>query len=92
MKKSELKEIIREMIQETLATATDIELKEKVEGPGYVIKAWSNPEKTHLVFDSAKKGIKYTDFEDVLTALKTTQLSGLGVYEITWVKSGTTKE
>ena len=45
MKKSELKEIIREMIQETLATATDIELQEKVEGPGYVIKAWSNPEK-----------------------------------------------
>lgn len=88
MKKSELRQMIREMLQEELAG----QLTEKLEGPSYAIKAWDSPEaKTSgsPSFDSASKGIKYPEFEDVLKALQSSELSGLGAYEITWIKSGT---
>lgn len=65
-------------------------LKESVQGPGYVIKAWAEPgqKKTGMpAFDSAKQGIVYQEFDDVLAALKTDKLSELGAYEITWIKS-----
>ena len=44
-------------------------------------------DKTSLVFDSEAKDIRYPEFEDVVKALQTDELSGLGVYEITWIKS-----
>lgn len=93
MKKSELREIVREMVQEEL-TAGQSPLQEKLEGPGYMIKAWSAPEQKSgtPAFDSAKVGVVYPDFEEVLEALKSSELSDLGAYEITWIKSGTESE
>lgn len=92
MTKQELRGLISEVLHEEL---DKIKLQEAVEGPGYVIKAWSAPEQKKIgspVFDSAKKGIKYPDFDAVLAALKTSELDGIGAYEITWVKSGESQE
>lgn len=90
MTKSELHTIIREMVQEELNNGEL--LKEAVDGPSYVIKAWDNPEmkKGIPVFDSAKAGIKYESYDDVLAALKSSELAEKGAYEITWVKTGET--
>ena len=85
MEQSELRTIIQEVVREELAARAA--LKEEVKSPGYVIKAWNNPEKTSLVFDSEAKGIRYPEFEEVIKALQTDELSELGVYEITWIKS-----
>jgi hypothetical protein len=85
MKQSELRTMIQEVVREELAARAT--LKEEVKSPGYVIKAWNNPEKTSLVFDSEAKDIRYPEFEDVIKALQTNELSDLGVYEITWIKS-----
>lgn len=85
MQHDELKALISEVIKEELAARAT--LKEEVKGPGYAIKAWNNPEKTSLVFDSEAKDIRYPEFEDVIKALQTNELSDLGVYEITWIKS-----
>jgi hypothetical protein len=85
MEQSELRTMIQEVVREELAARAA--LKEEVKSPGYVIKAWNNPEKTSLVFDSEAKDIRYPEFEDVVKALQTNELSDLGVYEITWIKS-----
>lgn len=88
MKKSELRQIIQEMIREELGTETA--LQEDYDKSGYVIKAWSNADfKTSgtPVFDSSKDGTMYTDFEEVLEVLRSSKLSDLGAYEITWVSS-----
>lgn len=65
-------------------------LTEGVAGPGYVIKAWDNPELKSGTpsFDSEKDGKLYSDFDDVLVALNSGDLDGLGAYEITWIQSG----
>lgn len=65
-------------------------LTEGVTGPGYVIKAWDNPELKSGApsFDSEKDGKLYPDFDDVLVALNSGDLDGLGAYEITWIQSG----
>jgi hypothetical protein len=92
MKKSELRTMVREMVQAELeATAP---LQEKLAGPGYVIKAWSDPEQKSgtPAFDSAKANIMYPDFDAVLDALASDKLAELGAYEITWVKSDLTEE
>lgn len=87
MTKSEFRTLIREALQEELKKDT---LTEAVVGPTYVIKAWEKPElrKGIPTFDSAKKGKRYPEFEDVLRALKAPELDGMGVYEITWVQTG----
>lgn len=89
MTKSKLRTMIREMVQEELNNGGS--LKEAVEGPGYVIKAWDNPEMKKGIpsFDSAKAGIKYETYDEVLAALKSSELSEKGAYEITWVQTGT---
>lgn len=98
MKKSELRQMVREMVQEELGTAAEAKdqttLQEKLEGPGYVIKAWAAPEqkKGTPTFDSEKSGIIYPDFAEVLEALQSSDLSELGAYEITWIKSGESTE
>lgn len=94
MKKSELRSIIHEMVQEELAGDSTAKLQEKLEGPGYVIKAWASPEQKSgtPAFDSAKANIMYPEFEEVIAALQSADLSELGAYEITWVKSGTATE
>lgn len=65
-------------------------LTEGVTGPGYIIKAWDNPELKSGTpsFDSEKEGKLYSDFDDVLAALNSGDLDGLGAYEITWIQSG----
>lgn len=65
-------------------------LTEGVTGPGYIIKAWDNPELKSGApsFDSEKDGKLYPDFDDVLVALNSGDLDGLGAYEITWIQSG----
>ena len=91
MTKGELRTMIREMVQEELSRGAA--LQEAVEAPGYIIKAWENPEmkKGTPAFDSSKNGKKYPEFDDVLAALKTPELSELGAYEITWIKTGETE-
>lgn len=89
MKKSELRQMIREMIQEEIGTA-ETTLKEETSNPGYVIKAWDNPElksTSSPSFDSEKKGIRYESFDEVISVLSG-ELSELGAYEITWIQSG----
>ena len=89
MKKSELRQMIREMIQEEIGT-NETTLKEETLNPGYVIKAWDNPElKTSgsPSFDSEKNGIRYESFDEVISVLSS-ELSDLGAYEITWMQSG----
>jgi hypothetical protein len=80
------------MVQEELNRGEA--LQEAVEGPGYVIKAWDNPESKKGIpsFDSAKAGKKYETYDAVIDALKSSELSEKGAYEITWVKSGTKVE
>lgn len=88
MNETELKELVRGIIKEELSK---INLREEVEGPCYAIKAWASPEdKTSgsPVFDSVKSGRKYKDFDEVLAALQTSELSDLGAYEINWIKTG----
>lgn len=90
MTKNELRNMIREMLHEELAK-TKHTLTEDVEGGTYVIKAWERPDQKGSVqtkFDSSKLGKKYQDFDDVLAVLNSSsELEGLGAYEITWVKS-----
>lgn len=87
MTKNELRTMIREMVQTELNNGTA--LHEAVDGPCYVIKAWDTPDKNGLPkFDSAKAGKKYATYNDVLAALKSSELDEMGAYEITWVKSG----
>jgi hypothetical protein len=92
MNKSELREMIRELVQEALAQEDATKLQEQYDEPGYVIKAWDSPEaKTSGLpsFDSSKDGTKYPSFDEVISMLQSEQLSDLGAYEITWIKSGT---
>lgn len=89
MKKSELRQMIREMIQEEIGTE-ETALKEETSNPGYVIKAWDNPElksTSSPSFDSEKKGTRYESFDEVISVLSG-ELSELGAYEITWIQSG----
>lgn len=89
MKKSELRQMIKEMIQEEIGVS-ETSLKEEAPKPGYVIKAWDNPElkSTGLPsFDSEKNGIRYESFDEVVSVLSS-ELSDLGAYEITWIQSG----
>jgi hypothetical protein len=81
--------MIREMLKEELERT---KLQEEVQGPGYIIKAWEKADlkdASNPTYDSAKKGVIYKDYEDVLTALKSSELDCLGAYEITWVQTGT---
>ncbi len=90
LNEQELRSIIGEVIREELE---QLRLKEEVEGPGYVILAWDSPEQKKSgspKYNSAKDGKKYKDFAEVLTALQSSELSDLGAYEITWVKTGET--
>lgn len=88
----DLKDLIRECIQETLEERAA--LKEAVKGPGYAIKAWANKVdlKGTPAFDSQKSGKLYPDYDAVLKALATSELSELGAYEIMWIPSGTEEE
>ena len=86
--KSELKGLIREVLKEELNKTA---LQEGAVGfdSYYAIKAWdaSWQKKSGMPsFDSEKKGIKYKNFDEVLAALKSDDLSYLGAYEITNVK------
>ena len=86
MNEKELRGLIEEVIKEELA---QMRLKEEVEGPGYIIKAWDTPDKNGFPsINTAKQGKKYKDFDEVLEALKSSELSDLGAYEIVWVKTG----
>lgn len=88
----ELRGIIRDVIKEELE---QLRLKEAVEGPGYVIKAWDSPESKKSgspKYNSAKDGQKYKTFEEVISALQSSNLSDMGAYEITWVKTGESLE
>lgn len=92
MNEQELRKLIGEVIHEEL---TQLKLKEAVEGAGYVIKAWSSTEQKASgtpTYDSVKEGKTFKDFAAVIEALQSSELSELGAYEITWVKSGTTLE
>ncbi len=93
MKKSELRTMVREMVQAELESSA-APLQEKLAGPGYIIKAWSDPEQKSgaPAFDSAKANIMYPDFDAVLDALASDKLADLGAYEITWVKSDLIEE
>lgn len=87
MQHDELKALISEVIKEELAARAA--LTEAVEGPRYVIKAWSDSEQkatSNPTFDSDKQGVKYEEFDDVIKALQSSELSELGAYEITWIK------
>jgi hypothetical protein len=56
----------------------------------YAIKVWDNPEAKKSgspSFDSEAKEIAYADFDKVLEALRSNDLSEKGAYEITWIKS-----
>ena len=89
MKKSELRQMIREMIQEEIGSS-ETSLTEETKNPGYVIKAWENPElktTSFPYFDSEKEGIRYESFDEVISVLSG-ELSELGAYEITWIQSG----
>jgi hypothetical protein len=89
MKKSELRQMIKEMIQEEMGVS-ETSLKEEAPKPGYVIKAWDNPElksTSFPSFDSEKNGIRYESFDEVISVLSS-ELSDLGAYEITWIQSG----
>jgi hypothetical protein len=91
MTKRELKDLVKEVLREELKNMEAAKkLTEAVEGPGYVIKAWSDAKQKSGIptFDSVKKGVKYNTWADVLAALKTSELDELGAYEIIWVKSG----
>ena len=61
MTKKEFKELIKEALHEELKNVKPRKLAEAVEGPGYVIKAWSDAKQKSgtPTFDSVKKGIKY---------------------------------
>lgn len=93
MTKKELRTMIQEVIQEEIANGAlqrEQDLQEDVERSGYVIKAWDNPglkDSSNPSFDSSKNEEKYPDFEAVLAALGSSELSGLGAYEITWVSA-----
>ena len=91
MTKSELCTMIREMINEELDKVNkDNELKEAVEGPGYVIRVWDRPENKKSgmpSYDSIKAGKKYADFDEVLAVLRSSEFSEKGAYEITWIKT-----
>jgi hypothetical protein len=89
MTKSELRTMIKEMLQEELNKKTF--LAEAVAGPTYVIKAWERPGKQGNSIDTSKTGEKYPDFDDVIKALQT-KYDGLGVYEITWIPAGSKAE
>ena len=84
MTNGELRTMIREMLKEELESTRA--LTEDVEGGTYVIKAWEQPGKQGKSIDTSKTGERYPDFDDVVKALQT-KYDGLGVYEITWVKS-----
>ena len=89
MKKSELRQMIKEMIQEEIGVS-ETSLKEEAPKPGYVIKAWNNPElksTSFPSFDSEKNGIRYESFDEAVSVLSS-ELSDLGAYEITWIQSG----
>jgi hypothetical protein len=38
------------------------------------------------MIDTAKKGVAYATFEELIKALQTDELDEKGAYEITWVK------
>lgn len=89
MKKSELRQMIREVLQEELAKANTLTEAAEVK-PGYVLKIWDYPEAKKSgapSYDSAKEGISYPDFDAVIEALKSEKHSEKGAYEITWIKS-----
>lgn len=102
MKKSDLRSMVNEMVQEALealnglaAEEEQATLQEKLEGPGYSLKVWAAPEDMvsgSPSFDSVKSGIIYPEFDEVLDALKSTKLAEQGAYEIVWVKTGEATE
>lgn len=89
---TETTETSDDAVSEEKASEEKVEeaLTEGVTGPGYIIKAWDNPELKSGTpsFDSEKEGKLYSDFDDVLAALNSGDLDGLGAYEITWIQSG----
>jgi hypothetical protein len=88
MTKSELRTMIKEMLKEELEASGAL-LKEDEQKPlrGYVVKAWDTPDKNGAgMIDTAKKGVAYATFEDLIKALQTDELDEKGAYEITWVK------
>ena len=89
MTKSELRTMIKEMLQEELNKKTS--LTEALEGPTYIIKSWERPGKQGASTDTSKTGDKFMDFDDVLEYLKT-KCSGKAVYEITWLPTGSKAE
>lgn len=87
MTKSELKTMIKEMLKEELE-ASDTLLKEDQKPlHGYVVKAWSGPDKkSGSLIDTEKKGIAYASFDELIKALQTDELEEKVAYEITWLK------
>jgi hypothetical protein len=96
MKKSELRQIVREMIQEELASvsalneAADLQEEVKLDFPCYLIKVWDSIERRKSGFprfNSEKSGKTFKEFEDVVAALQTSEFSDYGAYEIIRVGS-----
>lgn len=87
MTKSELKTMIKEMLKEELEASGTLLKEEQKPLHGYVVKAWQIPDKkSGGMVDTAKKGVAYATFEDLIKALQTDELEEKGAYEITWLK------
>lgn len=87
MTKSELKTVIREILKEELEASGTLLKEEQKPLHGYVVKAWPTPDKNGSgMIDTAKKGVAYATFDELIKALQTDELDEKGAYEITWVK------
>lgn len=87
MTRLELKEMVREILKEELEASGTFLKEEQKPLHGYVVKAWPTPDKNGSgMIDTAKKGVAYATFDELIKALQTDELEEKGAYEITWVK------
>lgn len=88
MTRLELKEMVREILKEELEASSTPLKEEQKPLHGYVVKAWSTPDKNSSgMIDTAKNGIAYATFDELIKALQTDELEEKSVYEITWLRS-----
>lgn len=87
MTRLELKEMVREILKEELAASGTLLKEEQKPLHGYVVKAWPTPDKNGSgMIDTAKKGVAYATFDELIKALQTDELEEKSVYEITWLR------
>lgn len=87
MTRLELKEMVREILKEELEASGTLLKEEQKPLHGYVVKAWPTPDKNGSgMIDTAKKGVAYATFDELIKALQTDELEEKSVYEITWLR------